>query len=107
MPDLKPYIYRIIPVRPAMLHENTPEEKRIVAEHFAYLQELTRQGIALLVGLTNTADFSTFGICIYMAEDDAAAQAILDNDPAVKNRVMRGEVYPFHIALLHPDWKLP
>jgi uncharacterized protein len=101
------YIYRIIPVRPDMVKESTPDEQRIIGEHFAYLQDLTQQGIALLVGRTTNNDFSTFGICVFLAEDDAAAQAILDNDPAVKQRVMRGELYPYRIALLHPGWTLP
>lgn len=62
MPELKQYMYRIQPVRPAML--------------------------------------ASLGIIIFLAESDDAARAVVENDPAVKHRVMRAELYPYRIALI-------
>jgi uncharacterized protein YciI len=104
MPELKQYLYKITPVRPEMVMDGpTEDEARIVSEHFHYLKGLTEQGVMILVGRTTNNDYSTFGIAVFVAESDEAARAILHNDPAVKNRVMRGEVYPYRIALMNPN----
>jgi uncharacterized protein YciI len=101
MSELKHYLYRIQPVRPAMLTEGpTPEEAQWVNEHFAYLKGLTEKGIVLLAGRTTNTDHSSFGIVIFLAESDEAMHDLVANDPAVKNRVMRAEIYPYRIALI-------
>lgn len=95
------YLYRIQPVRPAMLSEGpTAEEERIVGEHFDYLQRLTDGGVVFLAGRTMTTDQGSFGIIIFRAESEAAAQQIVQSDPAIQHRVMRAELFPFRIALL-------
>ena len=59
------YMYRIQPVRPAMLAEgSTAEEARITAEHFAYLKQLMADGLLILAGRTLNSDYSAFGIAI-------------------------------------------
>lgn len=101
MSELQQYLYRIQPVRPAMLTEGpTPEEAQCVSDHFAYLQDLTEKGIVLLAGRTTNDDYSSFGIAIFQAESEAAVRALIENDPVVKNRVMRAELYPYRIALI-------
>ncbi|MBZ0305189.1 MAG: YciI family protein [Anaerolineae bacterium] len=98
------YLYKILPVRPEMLFEKaTPEEEAIVAQHFDYLKNLVEQGVVILAGRTQTTDVSSFGIIIFQAESDEAARAIMHDDPAVKNRVMRAELYPYRIALHAPE----
>jgi uncharacterized protein YciI len=104
MSELKQYLYKITPVRPEMVMEApTDDEARIVSEHFQYLKKLTEEGVMILVGRTLNNDYSTFGIAVFVAESDEAAREILYNDPAVKNRVMRGEVFPYRIALMNAD----
>jgi uncharacterized protein YciI len=98
------YLYRIQPTRPAMLIEGlTPEEDDIVGQHFAYLQNLTAQGIVILAGRTLTTDPNGLGIVIFNAADDSAAHALMTNDPAVQQGVMHAELFPFRIAL----WSSP
>lgn len=98
------YLYKITPVRPEMLSDKpTPDEDRITGEHFEYLKQLTDEGIVILAGRTLNDDYSAFGIIIFTAEDDAAAQQIVHNDPAVAQRVMRAEWYPYRIALMKAD----
>ena len=94
------YLYRIAPARIAMLTEGpTPDEQRVVAEHFAYLQRGVAEGVVILAGRTLNTDASTFGIVILRAASEPEARAMMENDPAVKRGVMRAEFYPFRVAL--------
>ncbi len=101
MTDESLFIYKIQPVRPEMLSlGSTPDEARIVGEHFDYLQRLTEQGVVSLAGRTLTTDYGSFGIIIFTAESEEAARRIVREDPAVRQRIMRAELYPFRIGLL-------
>jgi uncharacterized protein len=98
------YLYKIQVVRPAMLTDGpTVEESDFTSQHFNYLKDLEQQGVVILAGRTQNDDYSSFGIVIFNAESDDAAQAIVDNDPVVKNRIMRAELYPYSIAIFNPD----
>ena len=95
------WLYYLKPTRLEMLTEgSTPEDEEIISRHFAYLSDLTEQGVMILVGRTQTADESTFGIAIFEAENETAARAIMENDPAVKNGVMTATLYPYKVALM-------
>ena len=95
------YLYRIQPTRPEMLAEGpTPEEERIVGEHFAYLSELTEQGVVILAGRTLNTDESSFGIVIFRASSEEAAREVMKNDPAVSKGVMKAVFFPYRIALM-------
>ena len=78
----------------------TPEEAETVSRHFAYLSKLTDEGVMVIVGRTQNNDENTFGIAIFEAEDESAAQTIMENDPAVIGGVMRATLYPYKIALM-------
>ena len=98
---MRQWIYVLKPTRLEMLTEgSTPEEEEIVSRHFAYLKDLTEKGVMILMGRTQNNDVSTFGIAIFEAEDEAAARAIMENDPAVKNGVMTATLYPYKMALM-------
>lgn len=98
---MKEYLYTIRPARLEMLTESsTPEEDTILAQHFAYLKELAEAGVVILAGRTQTTHESTFGIVIFRAESEAAAQQVMNNDPAVKKGVMRSELYPYRVAVM-------
>ncbi|MBI5001249.1 MAG: hypothetical protein HZB92_06985 [Euryarchaeota archaeon] len=98
--EKKEWLYRIQPTRPGMLSEGpTEEEGRIVGEHFLYLKKLTAKGVVLLAGRTLNIDPSSFGIVIYLAENEKEAKRIFEEDPAVRAGVFKGEVYPYKIAL--------
>jgi uncharacterized protein len=94
------YLYRIQPTRPAMLTDGpTPEEQRIVGEHFAYLKQATAEGTVQFAGRTLNTDPSSFGIVIFREASDDAARGFMEFDPAVRAGVMRAELFPFRIAL--------
>src|ERR1700730_14389949 len=90
----KHYLYRIQPTRHEMLTEGaTPEEAEIIREHFTYLERLTREGVAILVGRTLTTEQDTMGIVIFTAHSDEEARALMNADPAVSKGVMRAKLF--------------
>ncbi len=97
---MKEFIYRIQPTRPAMLTAGlTEHEKRVIAEHFEYLQALVAKDIVLMAGRTLTADDRTFGIVVFVSASDTEAAQLMQNDPAVKQGVMKAELFPYKVAL--------
>lgn len=97
MPD---FLYVLRPTRIEMVTEGpTEHEAASVAAHFAYLQELTGQGVMRLVGRTENNDERTIGIAVFQAADVDEAHAIMQADPAVRDGVMSAELFPFRIAL--------
>ena len=94
------YLYRIQPTRSAMLSEGpTPEEAAAVGAHFGYLQDLVDTGKVLMAGRTLTTDEDAFGIVVFEASSEEAAQALMNADPAVQAEVMRAELFPYRVAL--------
>jgi uncharacterized protein YciI len=74
------------------------EEERIMGAHFERLQRLYDEGTMILVGPT-LGQVNT-GIAVFEAPDEAAAQRIVDEDPAVESGLMRAELRPFQLSLL-------
>jgi len=94
------FLYRLQPARIDMLTGGpTEREARIISEHFAYLKRLTEQGTVLMAGRTLAADERCFGIVVLVAPSAEDAEAIMNNDPAVMERVMGAELFPYRIAL--------
>lgn len=94
------YLYRIRPARVEMVTDPTPAEAAIVGSHFSYLQEHTVQGVVLTAIRTLTTGESTFGIIVFRADDEQAARRFMEADPAVREGVMRAELFPCRVALL-------
>lgn len=80
----------------------TDEARQIVSSHFNYLKDLTDRGMLILAGRTayEVDNDENFGIVVFEAESEEAARQIMDNDPAVKNGVMRATLHPYSLALL-------
>lgn len=101
------YLYRIQPIREGFLIESTPDEDRIVTEHFRYLKRLAEEGVVLLAGRTLNTDPSGFGIVIFEAESEEAARELVQNDPAVQASVFRAELFPYRVAIAGPGILTP
>ncbi|HEV2118910.1 MAG TPA: YciI family protein [Candidatus Bathyarchaeia archaeon] len=98
------FLYRIQPVRHDMLANGSTEfESRIVSEHFNYLKQLATAGVVILAGRTQNTDYSSFGIVVFNAKTVEEAREIMLNDPAVKNKVFRAELFPYKMALFGPE----
>jgi len=93
------YIYKLVLIERLNQDENwTDEDNQIVNKHFNYLKELLNQNKLILAGRTTNED--KFGIVIFEAESDESAQEIMNNDPAILNGIMTGELYPYRVALM-------
>lgn len=101
---MQQFLYQIRPTRPEMLTIGpTPEEMGAVERHFAYLKNLTEQGVVLMAGRTLNTDAESFGICIFRAEDEASARRIVEADPAVAAGAMSARLFPYRVALKAED----
>lgn len=91
------WLYRIVPARRGMAETPTPDEQRIVGEHFTYLVALRDRGVLILAGRTQEAD--PLGLVIFEADDELAAQAVVDADPAVAAGVFTASLHPYAVAV--------
>jgi len=91
------YIYLIHPYRHGFFEQPTPEEAAIMDEHFAYLKQATEVGQVLLAGPCLD---DTFGLVVFRAGNDEAANAFVLADPSVKKNVMAAELHPMRVSLL-------
>lgn len=95
------FIYILKPREDLLLEENwTDKENEAVDRHFAYLEKLKELGILILAGKTKGMDEKTFGIVIIEAHHELDAMRIMEEDPGVYTGIMRGELFPYHVALM-------
>ncbi|MGC5325743.1 YciI family protein [Brevibacillus sp. SYSU BS000544] len=96
----KQFIY-VLKLVPHLFEQSnwTNEDERIVGDHFAVLKGLTEEGKVVLAGRTLTMDENTFGIVILEVDSEEEARNIMENDPAVKHKVMTATLFPYRIAL--------
>jgi uncharacterized protein len=97
---MQQFLYRIKPVRLAMLAEGpTDKEVAIIGEHFTHLERLVTKGVVFMAGRTLNTDDSSFGIVMFMAASEVEALALMNGDPAVKQGLMKAELFPFTVAV--------
>lgn len=80
----------------------TPADQGIVGEHFQRLQKMKEAGIVVLAGRMQLAmnDPEMKGLVIFYAKDEKEALQFMQEDPAVKNKIMETKVYPYGIAVI-------
>ena len=71
-----------------------------VGRHFARLKQAMEAGQVILAGRTNEPLDKTFGLVIFEADDEAAARAFMEADPAVVSGQMTATLHPYALALL-------
>ena len=77
----------------------TKEDKMALDRHFARFKQSIETGELILAGRTHEPGDKTFGIAIFEAKDEAAAQKFMESDPAVVSGLMTAELHPFGVAL--------
>ena len=77
----------------------TPEDKAAVDRHLANFKAAVQSGQLILAGRTRESGDKTFGIAIFEAADEAAAQKFMEADPAIAAGVMIAELHPFSVVL--------
>lgn len=76
------WFYKLLPPRPTFPGDITPDEGLAMVQHAAYWQELVQQGHALVFGPVIDPE-GLYGVAVLRGEDDAAAQARAQSDPAI------------------------
>lgn len=89
------YVYK--PLKENFNETATEEENKIVSEHFLYLKNLLEKNILVLAGPETNAKF---GIAVLETQTEEEAKKIMENDPAISNKVFTAELYPFRVSLL-------
>ena len=76
-------------------------DEAIVGEHFQRLVKLKNEGVIILAGRTQleTNDPGMMGLVIFYAKDEKEAMLFMQDDPAVKNKIMLAKVVPYSVAV--------
>lgn len=94
---MKDFVYFVEPTREGFMEQSTPDEDRIVGQHFEYLKDLLAKGRLVLAG--RCLDGPP-GIVVFEAADEWDAQWIMLSDPAVAAGVFKATLHPYRVALL-------
>jgi uncharacterized protein YciI len=97
--EMKEYLYLLRLKRPALLSEGpTAEEAASRQRHVDYVKGLQENGTLILAGRAHTEPERSFGLVVFRALDDSAAQAIMQSDPAVVEGLMTAELFEFPVV---------
>lgn len=96
MTQKQQFAYILRPPRTNFPETITKEEQAVVERHFNYLKNLLDKKELLMAGRCLNG---AFGITIFEAETEEQARQIMENDPAVKEKLMTAELFPFRVAL--------
>jgi uncharacterized protein YciI len=77
----------------------TADDKAAVDRHLGNFKAAVQSGQLILAGRTRESGDKTFGIAIFEAADEAAAQKFMEADPAIAAGVMIAELHPFSVVL--------
>lgn len=100
--ERKQFVY-VLKLVPRLLDERnwTERDREVVAKHFRRLKQLLLEGKVILAGRTlNESDPSQFGVVIFEADSDAEARKLMEEDDAVKEKIMTAQLFPFKVALI-------
>ena len=78
----------------------TKTDEAITGEHFQRLLKLKSEGIIILAGRTQLElnDPGMMGLVIF-AKDEKEAMQLMQDDPAVKNKIMLAKVVSYSVAV--------
>ena len=99
--EKKQFVY-VLKLTPRLLSEKnwTEQDNNIVGKHFRRLQQLHKEGKVILAGRTlNESDPSQFGVVILEVGSEEEARRIMEEDDAVKEKIMTAQLFPFRVAL--------
>ena len=91
-------LYAILfkPTRSDLISTMTPDEEKLILEHYLYLKDLADKGKAKLVGRREDGEF---GIAIVDYASQSEAEAFHKNDAAVKAGIFDVSVGAFRLSL--------
>jgi uncharacterized protein YciI len=96
--EVAEWIYFLHAPRENFADTMTEAEVEAWERHFTRLEQMRDDGVLILAGPT-LGRINT-GVTIFEAEDEATAQRLVDEDPAIVGGFARGELRPFRVSLL-------
>lgn len=91
------FVYFIRSLRDNFITTMSTEEEAIMGRHFIYLKNLLDENKLILAGPCLDG---ACGIVIISSESEEAARVIMENDPSVREGIMRAELHPYRVSLL-------
>ncbi len=99
---MKRFFIRLLSPRPDFAVTMTDAERATMNHHIGYWSDLAAQGKVLAFGPVGDPA-GPFGMAVVLAEDDEAADALRNGDPALASpHGFRTELHPT-LALVTPD----
>lgn len=79
----------------------TKTDEAVTGEHFQRLIKMKNEGTIILAGRTQLElnDPGMMGLVIFYAKDEKEAMQFMQDDPAVKNKIMLAKVVPYSVAV--------
>ena len=98
MPEKKEHFFvRLLGTRENWPNDMTPDEEKIMTEHFHYLKDLVKQRKVLMAGPVFEP---VFGLIIVEAQSKAEARALIEIDPSVTGGLHTFEIHPMRVSLM-------
>jgi uncharacterized protein YciI len=96
-----PQFLYVLRVAPHLQDESkwSDKDKAATSRHFERLKKAAAEGKVILAGRTTEALDKTFGLVVFEADNEAAAKAFMEADPAVAAGVMTATLHPYSVAL--------
>jgi len=91
------FLYRLLPPRPTFAQEMSPAEAEVMQRHVGYWQDLLNRDVALAFGPVLDPE-DPWGLGLLDLEDEQAARAIGESDPAVESGTCGYEVVPIQLV---------
>jgi uncharacterized protein YciI len=92
------WVYFLHPPRENFAATMTGDEQAVWQRHFAWLEQLLKEGRLVLAGATGGP--TNTGIAIFEAADDESARRTVSHDPVTEAGLARGELRPFELGML-------
>jgi uncharacterized protein YciI len=80
------------------------EDEAVIGRHFNHLVSLQEKGKLAFAGRTQVEDDKTVGLVLLFADSLEEAIEMMNQDPAIKENIMTGEIAPFATAI-KGQWK--
>lgn len=77
------YFAKAKPFKDDFMTNSTPEEDRLMGQHFQYLKSLQKEGKLYLAGPV-VDEGTPYGIYIFNVEDREEAQRTMEQDPSIQ-----------------------
>jgi uncharacterized protein len=91
------FLYRLLPPRPTFAQDMSPADAEVMQRHVGYWQDLLNRDVAVAFGPVLDPD-DPWGLGLLDLEDEQAARAIGESDPAVESGTCSYEVVPMQLV---------